>query len=561
MDMKKLIFLLSLLLLVAGILAKPNQVAFANSAPTEDSIRIWCSPQLSDLTLNWLDAYSQTHPQIKIIGADSITQTDKNLANIGLFTKDEMEVYGNKYLWKMVVGRDIIVPIMNSSNPFVDVISQQGIPPEKFSVVFTDTGKKSWGYLLNSDFSFPVTCHLIYDETTLAYLADFLQTEKNQIHAKEANDIHNMLINIQNDIYAIGFCRLAHIVDIENQKVVDGIKLIPIDVNGNHTLDYFEDIYKNAGDLARGVWIGKYPHALYSNIYAVADNQPTNSSELAFVEWLLTDGQKYLYSKGYSELVFSEIQTKVQSLYNQHQPMDDVSNPPLNALNMTILLVLIVAVVIVLFIVLSYIKTRKQGVDLEPAVDCPVFGAYTVAAPSGLFFDKSHTWAFMEKDGFVRIGIDDFLQHVIGPITKVKMKKPGEKIIKGDPILSLIQHGKQLEIYSPVTGTIKEINAHLKTDTSIINSSPYQDGWVYVIESGNWLKEIRSLIMGENYRIWLKQEFSRLKDFLSSALKTEKVSNLQLVMQDGGELNDRLLEWLGPEVWEEFQTKFINLSK
>ena len=54
----------------------------------------------------------------------------------------------------------------------------------------------------------------------------------------------------------------------------------------------------------------------------------------------------------------------------------------------------------------------------------------------------------------VRIGIDDFIQHITGPLTKVKMKNPGEKVKKGEPILSIIQNGKLLNINSPVSGTI-----------------------------------------------------------------------------------------------------------
>ena len=166
----------------------------------------------------------------------------------------------------------------------------------------------------------------------------------------------------------------------------------------------------------------------------------------------------------------------------------------------------------------------------------------------------------MEKDGFVRIGIDDFLQHVTGPITKVKMRNPGEKIQKGEPFLSLIQHGKQLNIFSPISGVIKENNTKLNTNSSVLNSSPYSEGWVYVIESGNWLKEINAFFMDVTYKTWLKKEFSRLKDFLSSITNGE-INNSQLVMQDGGELKDKLMELLGPELWEEFQIRFINISK
>ena len=76
----------------------------------------------------------------------------------------------------------------------------------------------------------------------------------------------------------------------------------------------------------------------------------------------------------------------------------------------------------------------------------------------------------MEEDGLVKIGIDDFLQHITGPLTRVKLKSPGERVKKGKYILSIIQEGKQLEVYAPVSGTIKEHNKILETDSSLINS-------------------------------------------------------------------------------------------
>jgi glycine cleavage system H lipoate-binding protein len=190
-----------------------------------------------------------------------------------------------------------------------------------------------------------------------------------------------------------------------------------------------------------------------------------------------------------------------------------------------------------------------------------VFNEQSVRTPGGLFFDKTHTWAFMEKEGFVRIWIDDFLQHVTGSITRIDMKNPGDRVKKGDVLFSLIQHGKQLNIKSPISGNIIEKNRLLLTNATLINSNPYSDGWIYTIEPVNWLREIQFLSMAEKYREWLKGEFTRLKDFLASLQKTNELKYAHLVLQDGGELKDGILTEFGPEVWEDFQSNFIEKTK
>ena len=80
----------------------------------------------------------------------------------------------------------------------------------------------------------------------------------------------------------------------------------------------------------------------------------------------------------------------------------------------------------------------------------------------------------MKKDGTVKIGIDDFLQHITGYITRIEMKKSGAKIKKGDHLLTIVQKGKQLDIYSPMSGTIKAHNENLRANPSMLNTSPYE---------------------------------------------------------------------------------------
>jgi hypothetical protein len=81
-----------------------------------------------------------------------------------------------------------------------------------------------------------------------------------------------------------------------------------------------------------------------------------------------------------------------------------------------------------------------------------------------------------------------------------------------------------------------------------------------MIEPSNWLKEIQLLSMAEKYIEWLKNEFPRLKDFLAASVRANTIEN-SMVFQDGGALKDGILADLGPEIWEDFQTNFINKSK
>ncbi len=227
-----------------------------------------------------------------------------------------------------------------------------------------------------------------------------------------------------------------------------------------------------------------------------------------------------------------------------------------------IILILVAFVVLSLTIdaVIQYNKKKKLKVANSSLHQARMFNETSISIPKGLYFDKTHTWAFMEKNGEVKIGIDDFLLHITGPLNHVKLRNSGDKILKGEGFLSIIQNGKQLILNSPISGTIISQNTKLIDDSSSIKISPFNEGWIYMIEPTNWLRETQFLLMSDKYKEWLKNEFTRLKDFFALLGQSKNIEYATIVLQDGGELKDNILEDLAPEIWEEFQTKFINTS-
>jgi glycine cleavage system H lipoate-binding protein len=227
-----------------------------------------------------------------------------------------------------------------------------------------------------------------------------------------------------------------------------------------------------------------------------------------------------------------------------------------------VILVLIAFVVMIITIdaVVQFNRKIKSTASYDSLNSIRVFNVSSILIPKGLYFDKTHTWAFLEKNGTVKIGIDDFLLHITGPINKIKMKNQGERVQKGEPLFSIFQKGKHLSIKSPISGIIKNRNNAMLEDSSILNTSPLQEGWIYEIEPANWLRESQFMIMTDTYRAWLKNEFTRLKDFLAYNRQINNSELAPLMLQDGGELKDHVLADFGPEIWEEFQSKFIDNS-
>ena len=559
----KILVLTGLLLLFSSNLFS-EQEGIKNEPSPQGKISVYSTPELYDLASRWASEYGSLNPELKI---NVINVNEGNMAglveagaNFGFTSGDQILASGGKQFWKMAVARDVIVPIISSNNPFLGELFQKGISSEKFTRFFYSPENRVWGTFLVNGQNVPVHLYILNDESVTAAVKKFLNIDQIPVDGINSVSEEEMITAIQNDPYAVGFCKMVNIIGPDKQSMIENIKLLPIDKNGNGKIDYMEKIYNDLDVFARGVWIGKYPKALSTDVYFVSKAQPANELEIAFLKWIIQDGQQFLYGSGFSDLVYNERQSKVDKFngINLVPPSKEIYS--FQALTLIILSVIVILSIIISAIV--FIRRKQKGSIPSASINAPhIFNEDSVIVPGGLYFDKTHTWVFMETDGVVKIGIDDFLQHITGPVTRIEMKNPGEKIKKGDLFLSIIQKGKQLNIYAPISGTILEQNKVLIANSSVINSSPYSDGWVYMIEPANWSREIQFLDMAEKYRKWLLDEFSRVKDFLAGSLKVNRIEYEHVVFQDGGILKEGILEDLGPEVWEDFQTNFLDTYK
>jgi glycine cleavage system H lipoate-binding protein/ABC-type phosphate transport system substrate-binding protein len=563
--MKRTIYLLISLLVINCSNLSGKGSLNEERPPTGDSIKLLSTPDLYNLSVKWADEYKRIYPETKIqvisVSGSRIAANLLEKGNFGFVSNESYSGFESEKMWKAVIGRDVIVPVISSKNPFLEEIYQHGISTESFARLLNNKDSQNWGALLKNGQNSPVNYYYINEESVKSRLAGFLKTDAIMVKGNEVGSSEEMISAIQKDPYSIGFCKMVNILDNKNQTFLENIRLVPIDRNGNGLIDYNEKIFDDYNVFSRGVWIGKYPKSLISNIYSVSANQPGNDAEIAFLKWVITDGQQFLYSNGYSDLLISERQNTVDRLYNAKIYAGAAMNDKSLFIKLLFVITTVILVGLILDGIARYKRRKKAAVQIDSNVFHSVFNENSLVVPAGLYFDKTHTWAFMEQNGSVKVGIDDFLQHITGNITRIKMKNKGEKVKKGEQILSIIQNGKQLNLYSPVSGIIIEHNKKLETNSSVLNSSPYNDGWVYKIEPTNWLRENQLLFMADKHRQFIKNEFTRLKEFLTVTLKSDTEKYPWLVLQDGGELRDGVLSDLGPEVWEDFQTNYIDPSR
>ncbi len=102
--------------------------------------------------------------------------------------------------------------------------------------------------------------------------------------------------------------------------------------------------------------------------------------------------------------------------------------------------------------------------------------------PSELKYTKSHEWLRVEDDGLVTVGISDHAQELLGDLVFVELPEADAEFVAGDECCVVESVKAASDVYMPISGEIVEVNETLADEPEIINSSPYDSGWLFKIK-------------------------------------------------------------------------------
>ncbi|MBS4167928.1 glycine cleavage system protein GcvH [Parachlamydia sp. AcF125] len=113
-------------------------------------------------------------------------------------------------------------------------------------------------------------------------------------------------------------------------------------------------------------------------------------------------------------------------------------------------------------------------------------------------YTESHEW--IELEGPIgTIGVTAYAKQELGDIVYVELPYVGKKVFKGGEAAVLESTKAASDVYSPVSGTILEVNDQLSTEVQKINDSPEKEGWLFKVQLDN-LEEVASLMTWEEYQ-------------------------------------------------------------
>ncbi|WP_255952094.1 glycine cleavage system protein GcvH [Streptomyces odontomachi] len=101
--------------------------------------------------------------------------------------------------------------------------------------------------------------------------------------------------------------------------------------------------------------------------------------------------------------------------------------------------------------------------------------------PQQLRYSKEHEWLSAAEGGVATVGITEFAANALGDVVFAQLPEVGSTVTAGDTCGELESTKSVSDLYAPVTGEVTEINEDVVEDPSLVNSAPFEGGWLFKV--------------------------------------------------------------------------------
>ena len=167
----------------------------------------------------------------------------------------------------------------------------------------------------------------------------------------------------------------------------------------------------------------------------------------------------------------------------------------------------------------------------------------------GLRYHQGHTWARLDEQGLVTVGVDDFARRLVGPVDQIELPCGGSSLLQGEVGFRVGREDRWASLLSPIDGEVVEVNRALLAAPFDISDDPYGRGWICRVQPHNAALSLRNLLGGTLAHRWLEDEGGQLSASLAEAAGG--------AMADGGMPAADFERHLDQAVWQRLAERFL----
>jgi phosphate transport system substrate-binding protein len=277
------------------------------SSEQPKGIRISGAWALYPMAVKWAEEYQKVYPDVKIdvsAGGTGKGMTDAlgGLVDIGMVSRDIYPQEVEKGAFVIPVVKDAVFPTVSENNPVLGDLLSKGVKRQTLMDIYI-TGKiTTWGEVVGKpEIKDKIEVYTRSDACGAAETwAKYLDKKQEDLRGIGVYGDPGLAYAVKKDPLGIGYNNLNYAYDAKTGKAVQGIVVLPFDVNENGRVDPEEDLSTKT-KAVEAVAEGRYPSPPARELYLVTKNKPSGLTK-AFIEWILKDGQKYVDETGYIQL-------------------------------------------------------------------------------------------------------------------------------------------------------------------------------------------------------------------------------------------------------------------
>jgi phosphate transport system substrate-binding protein len=279
----------------------------------EGTIAISGAWALYPMTVKWAEEFQKIHPKVKIDvsaggAGKGMADAIAGVVDIGMVSRAVYPAEIEKGAWWVAVTKDAVVPTINEANPYLKDLTAKGVRRETFAEIWITETVKTWGQVLGTDAKDPIHVYTRSDACGAADTwAGYMGKKQEDLQGVGVYGDPGVTEAVKKDHLGIGYNNIGYAYDGKTKLPLAGIKVLPIDVNGNGKIDPEEDNYATRDAIIKAIDEGRYPSPPARDLHFVCKGAPSRELVREFIKWVLADGQKYVPESGYINLTAAKL--------------------------------------------------------------------------------------------------------------------------------------------------------------------------------------------------------------------------------------------------------------
>lgn len=308
------------LIFVISACGQPDQKKPKKKGELRGTISISGAFALYPLAIRWAEEFRKIHPGVRIdISAGGagkgLTDALHEMVDLGMFSRSFTQAELDRGVWYLAVTIDAVVPTINDQNPYYSKLMERGITQAEFQEIYLHGTITHWQQLIGSAGDDKIHVYTRSDASGAAQVwAEYLGKHQENLQGIGVFGDPGIASAVKTDELGIGYNNLVFIYDMTTRKPFPGMSVLPIDINSNGQIDPEEDFYETIDSVGEAIRIGKYPSPPARPLYFVAGAKPQKDEVIAFLSWILVEGQQFVGEAGYVALSDSLLKHELKKL-------------------------------------------------------------------------------------------------------------------------------------------------------------------------------------------------------------------------------------------------------